>query len=626
MPGLLMGKAAGELSLEETQRELRERCRHPTGNWEPVDWQAHQGSIPDCIAAMARRRPNHLAAYDHQTSLTYAELDQAANRVANAVLAERGPGQEVVALFVGVDVPAVTAALGVLKAGKAYVGLDASLPEKRLLYILADTEAKLILADSLHFAQAQKLAGSERQVIQVEGLAAGSTKASEVPISLDAPALLNYTSGSTGQPKAVVQSHSSAYRQAVRYASDYCLSDADRQAFRGSLAYAASFWVIFGPLCVGAATAPFDTRLLGIPRLVDWLLQTEPTVLGGLSLSRQLASDHPQQRFTSLRLVSMGGDTIYRKDVQAIMRIFPNALIATGFGISEAGRVTQLMLDSAEMLDWDVLPLGLPSPGVRIKIVSDEEREVAPGDVGEIVVLGRGLAAGYWRRPDLTAARFRTVEALGPEPAYFTGDLGRQTPDGLLFHMGRKDHMVKIRGYQVFTNEVESILREVEGVCETCVMAHTLPGGSQRLAAYLVVDRLVFPGVAALHARFQDIPRYMAPQNYVFLDSLPKTPTGKPDRARLPVPRRSRMGVTAEYVAPRDPTEKVLARIWGQVLEIEGLGIHDSFLELGGDSLDSTRIINQAAAFFRVGISLREFFDALTIAEMAGLIRTARQE
>ena len=357
---------------------------------------------------------------------------------------------------------------------------------------------------------------------------------------------------------------------------------------------------------------------------MKWLQETEPTILGGRTVVHQIASNNPQQRFPSLRVVSMGGDTIFREDAKACMRVFPNAVISVGLGLSEAGRVTQLLLDSPEMLDWDVLPLGFPVRGVQIKLLSDDGREVLSGEVGEIVILGRGLATGYWRRPELTASQFRTVESLGPEPAYFTGDLGRQTPDGLLHHVGRKDHMVKIRGYQVFTNEIEGILRQVEGVREVCVLAHTLPEGTRRLVAYLVVDRQLFPGASALYAQFKDIPRHMAPQSYVFLDAVPKTPNGKVDRGRLPVPRRSRLGVTAGYVAARDPTEKVLAHIWGKVLRVDGLGINDNFLELGGDSLDSTRIVSQAVDLFRVDISLREFFDALTIAEMAAIIRSAR--
>jgi acyl-CoA synthetase (AMP-forming)/AMP-acid ligase II/acyl carrier protein len=326
-------------------------------------------------------------------------------------------------------------------------------------------------------------------------------------------------------------------------------------------------------------------------------------------------------RLPSVRLVTMGGDTIFRKELEAFMRLVPNALVTVGLALSEAGRVTELLLDSPEMLQWDVLPLGLPVPGVGIHLLSEDDREVGPGDVGEIVVVSPGLAPGYWRRPELTAARFRKVESLGSATAYFTGDLGRWTPDGLLHHMGRKDFMVKIRGYQVFTNEIEAILRQVEGVQDACVVAQPLPDSSRRLIAYLVVDRQAFPGVAALYASFQDLPRHMAPQGYVFLDALPKTPTNKPDRARLPLPRRSRLGVTAAYLEPRDEIEEALALIWGQVLEIEGLGADDNYLELGGDSLDSMRIISQVSSLFRVNIPLGEFFQTLTIAEMAAAIR-----
>lgn len=612
------------VTTRKRQQELQGRCRHPTGNRRPIDLGSLHPSIPDRIAAVAKESPDHLAVRDPQTSLTYAELDQAANQVANAILERRGPGQEVVALLMGVDARTVTAALGVLKAGQIYVGLDASSPRKRLAYILEDTEARLILTDRRHLAQAQELAGSTRQVLQVEGLAAGDPRPPSVPTPLHAPALINYTSGSTGEPKGVVQSHGSAYWQAVRYASDYFLSDADQFAFRGSLAYAASIWVIFGPLCVGAATAPFDLRRHGLRQMVQWLLDTEPTLLGGLNSIRQIAANYPDQRFPSLRLVSMGGDTIFRDDVLACMHRFPNALIATGLGLSEAGRATQLFLDSPEMVDWEILPLGFSVPGKQIKILSDEGREAKAGEVGEIVILGPGLAKGYWRRPDLTAAKFRRLDALGPKPAYLTGDLGRQTPEGLLQHVGRKDHMVKIRGYQVFTNEIEGLLRQVAGVRDVCVLAHSIPGGTRRLVAHLAVDPATFPGVAALYAQFEDIPSYMAPQSYVFLDELPKTPTGKVDRGRLAMPQRSRLHVTAGYVAPRDGTEEALARIWGKVLEIDGIGVQDSFLELGGDSLESMRIINLVTSFFGVEITPGEFFEALTIAEMADIIRAGR--
>lgn len=610
--------------MEERQQELRAQCYHPTGNWQPVDWLKPQQSIPDRIAAIAQSTPNHLAVYDPQTTLTFAALDKAAKQVANAILQERGPGQEVVALLVGVDATAVNAALGVLKAGKIYVALEPSFPRERSLYILGDTGAKLIQADGWYLAQARELAGSGRQVIQIEELADGDPSAPDLAVPLDALALLNYTSGSTGQPKGVLQSHASAQMQAVRRYASFHTCAADQLAFSGALAWAASTWNIFGPLCLGASIGPLDIQRHGVDRLVSWMLETEPTMFVGRMLAQQIFKHSPHQQFPSVRLATMGGDAIFREDAKAYLSMFPNATFTVGLALSEAGRVTELILDPAEPVAWDVLPLDLPVPGLQIKIVSDDDREVEDGEVGEIAILGPGLAAGYWRRPELTASQFRTVPSLGPEPAYFTGDLGRQTPDGLYHHMGRKDFMVKIRGYQVFTNEIESILQQVEGVVDVCVIAHTPPDGSRRLVAYLVVDAGTFPGVASLYAQFHDLPRHMAPQAYVFLDELPRTPNGKPDRARLPVPRRSRLNVTAGYAVTRDAVEQALVLIWSKVLGIEGLGIHDNFLELGGDSLESMRIINHVVSFLQVDIAPSEFFGALTIAQMAEIIRAAQ--
>ena len=614
--------AATRHSLWDRQQQLYERCRHPTGDWHPLEWQVPEQAIPERIAALARQAPGRLAVYDHQAALTYSALDQAANRVANAILAERGPGQEAVALLVGVDAPAITAALGVLKAGKIYVGLEASFPQKRSRQILDHAQATVIVTDGQRLALARDLAGTDGKVIQLERLADGDERAPGVSIPLDALAILNYTSGSTGQPKGVAQSHLSAFAQAVRFASYYHVCHKDRVAFFGSLAWAGSFWTVFGPLCLGASIGPLDFRQHGMRRLTAWLQETQATLVVGLAVVRQIAYDNPEERFSSVRLVHMGGDTIYRRDVQACMRVFPNALIAVGLGTTEAGRVTEFLFDSPEMPEEDVVPLGFPVPGLRIRLLSDDGKAVAQGEVGEIAALSHHLAAGYWRLPDLTAARFPSAGVLGAEPAYLTGDLGRQRPDGCLEHVGRKDYRVKIRGYQVYTNEIEAMLRGVEGVREACVVAHALPEGAQRLAAYLVVDRRVFAGPGALHARFVDLPAHMVPQSYVYLDALPKTPTGKIDRQHLPLPRHSRLNVTAEHVAPRNPTEEVLTEIWREVLAIEGLGVNDDFLQLGGDSLQATRIVNRVVERLGVPISLGELLSAPTIAEMATIIRS----
>jgi amino acid adenylation domain-containing protein len=586
-----------------------------------VDWRNPGQSIPDQVAAIARQSPDRPAAYDHQATLTYASLDRAANQVANAILAERGPGREVVGLLVGVDLSALVAALGVMKAGKTYVALEGSFPQQRSLFILGDAGVKLLLSDGVHLSQAQELAEGARQVLQIEELGQGDPNPPAVPVPLDAPAILNYTSGSTGQSKGVLQSHHTAAAQGVRRFGYFRTSSADRVVVLGSLAWAASIWNIFGPLYLGACVGLFDVRRHTTSELITWLEETEPTIVSGRVITRQIMHSDFQPRLPSVRVATMGGDTLYPEDAEAAFRLYPNALVAVGLGLSETGRVTQLLLDSPEMLAWDVLPLGLPMPGMRIKLLDENEQEVAPGEIGEIAVASPCLAAGYWRRPELTAARFRRIEALGSDPAFLTGDLGRRTPDGLLHHMGRVDHMIKIRGYQVLTNQVESILRQVPGVKEACVAGHTPPDGNRQLVAYLVVDPGSFPGFAVLHAQFEDLPRHTAPQSYVLLEDLPKTAGGrKVDRSRLPVPERSRLGVAAAYAAPRDPVEEILAELWGGVLGIDGIGIHDNFLELGGDSLHAIRICAQMEAVLGLHLSPGEFFETPTVAQMAAQI------
>jgi amino acid adenylation domain-containing protein len=598
---------------------------HPSGTFTPYDWQASGRTIPDRFAEIADQFPDRLATYDFARHLTYGELDRAANRVANVLLAECGGAREPVIILAGVNTAATVAALGVFKANKFYVGLEPSFPLARARQIIADTQATVILAESEHLALARELAGPEHQIVELDALATGDDEWPKARINLDAIALLNYTSGSTGQPKGVVQTHRSALAHAARYANAYRLSDADRMMTTESLAWAGTFWDIFGPLCLGACVASFDVTRHGMHRLSGWIRETGVTVMSGMTMIIRLARDYPDERYPGVRLLQLGGDTVYRVDVEACQRVYCNAVVAVGLGMSEAGRVAEMFILPGTGLDHDVAPVGFAVPGVRLLLRADDDSEVPPGEPGEIVIRSASLAQGYWRRPELTDEKFRPDPGGGSERTYATGDVGRRGADGILQHLGRKDFQVKIRGYSVPTNEVESGLLEIAGVREACVVAAHLPDGNQELVAYLAAepDRRVAAETIRRTLRAR-LPEHMVPHRFVFLDRLPRTLTGKVDRLALPARDSERPELEADFVAPRTPLEAGVAAIWSEVLAIESVGIHDRFLDLGGDSLRASQILARVIDQFGAELNLRVLLETPTIAEMATVI-TQRQ-
>ena len=591
---------------------------HSCAAFTPCDWQAPGQTIPHRFTEIADRFPDRLATLDFARRLTYAELDRAANRVANGLLAARGGNQEAIVIIAGVNATATVAAMGVFKANKFFVGLEPSFPLARARQIVADTQATVILAESAHLDLARELAAPDHRIIDLDALSTGDDGRPGVRIDPDAIALLNYTSGSTGQPKGVVQTHRSALAHAVRYANAYRLSDADRLMKSESLAWAGTFWDVFGSLCLGACVASYDVTLQGMHRLPGWLRETGVTVMSGMTMIIRLARDYPDERYPGVRLLQLGGDTIYRSDVDACQRVYCNAVVAVGLGMSEAGRVAEMFIPPGMRLDHDVAPVGFDVPGLRLLLLADDGSEAPPGEPGEIAVRSAFLAQGYWRRPELNDEKFRPDPRGGAERTYVTGDVGRRGTDGILQHLGRKDFQVKIRGYQVPTNEVESGLLEIPGVREACVVAARLPDGNQELVAYLAVNPDRHVTTEAVRGRLSaQLPEHMVPHRFVLLDRLPRTLTGKVDRLALPARESDRPELETNFVAPRTPVETALAAIWREVLAIDVVGIHDRFLDLGGDSLRATQILARVIDQFGVELEHRVLLQTPTIADMA---------
>ena len=583
--------------------------------------------IPARFAAQVARHPDRPAVVSAECSLTYAELAATAGRVARAVVAELGEGEEPVALLFGHGPGLIAAILGVLEAGKIYVALDAGEPDARQTYVLDDTQARLLLTDAAHRAQAEQLAGP-RRVLDCDSL--GAPAAAPRPgraIAHDAGSLILYTSGSTGRPKGVLHSHRSILVDARNCTNDMRIAPADRLALIHSCSQANSVRNIYGALLNGAALCTLDLAAAGVPRLPAWLRATEITILHTLATTfrRLVRSLGPDDTFPALRVLRLGGEPISRDDVAEFQRWFaPSCVLMHAMGPTETLTVARHFITHDSRSAEAKVPVGPPMRDKDVLLLDEARREVPRGEVGEIAVRSRYLALGYWRRPDLTAAAFLPDPAGGDARIYLTGDLGVMRPDGWLVHMGRKDFQVKIRGQRVEVGEVEAALRGLPSV--RAAIVHSQPqGGEPRLVAYVVPTAGDAPTVSELRrALAGSLPDYMVPTAFVFLDDLPQLPNGKVNRRGLPAPDRARPALDTPYAAPRTPFEQQLARLWSEALEVEPVGIHDHFLDLGGHSLLAGHVLARIVERFEIELTMQDVAAAPTVAELAAVLVVRR--
>lgn len=603
------------------QRALREQCQKRVDPRDWFDWETPGYTIPGRFAEMVERYPDNLAVLDDVVTLTYRELDSESNCVANALLAEGKDGPGFIGLFVSSSAMALIAMLGVVKAGKAYLGFDDVLPEGRFEQILNDADCVTVMSDREHTALAQRSAANGRHLIHLDHAGRYPTTPPQVEISPDMVAALIYSSGSTGRPKGIVHTHHSVVAQAAAYMANCHLNSADRVANFSTLAWAATFWRYCGTLFFGAAVATIDPRRRNTEQIIQWLAESAITLMSGRANIRRIMDAAGERRLHSVRLISIGGDTIYRHDIEACRRVFPEALVAVGLGMTEAGRTTDWIIDAGTALDEVVVHVGLPAPGYAIRLLDDEGQDVGTGGSGEIAIESYGLAQGYWKQPELTAEKFRQSTSSSSPRVYLTGDVGRFGADGALWHLSRKDFQIKIRGYQVPANEIEGLLLAQPGIHEACVMKRHARDGHELLVAYIVVapdfDLKTDDLQSALAA---ELPAYMTPHQIVIVPYIPQTPSMKPDRNRLPAPDRVRPRLQTPFVAPALPVEKRLAAIWEEILDITPVGINDEFVALGGDSLRAAQVSNRLVTDFDMNLPVTELLVESTVASMAARV------
>jgi amino acid adenylation domain-containing protein len=579
-------------------------------------------SIGERFLAAVRLHPGRLAVKTRQHAWTYEDLNAAAERIAAAL--PRGGEEESprAALLFGHGAPMIAALVGSLKAGHAYVPLDPSHPRERLLQILEDSGARVLVADRAHRALAERLAGAGMALVDAEAALAGNgATGARSRVSPDGLAYLLYTSGSTGRPKAVMQSHRNVLHHIRNYTNGLHLAAEEGLTLLASYGFDAAVMDIFGALLNGAALHPIDVRLDGLEHLREALHGEEITVYHSTpSLLRALASVlREDEVLEGVRLVVLGGEEAHRQDLEIYRRHFgPRCLLVNGLGPTESTLALQYFVGPESRLTGSAIPVGYPVEGVEVWLLDGEGRRNPVK--GEIVLRSAHLALGYWRQPELTRVAFPVDADAGGPRVYLTGDLGRMRPDGALEFIGRKDRQIKLRGIRIDPGEIEWSLTRHPGVREAVVLSLDDRRGDGRLVAYVTL-RPPAPSRDELRAFLEArLPGYMVPADFVTLPCLPLTPNGKVDRRALPEPETDAENGEAAHEGPRTALEEVLAVMFAELLDRERVGVHDDFFALGGHSLLATRLASRVRVALEVDLPLRLLFEKRTVSALAAAL------
>jgi amino acid adenylation domain-containing protein len=618
----------GELRSPTSSPALPERSVGPTIDFTPFPKEDVERSIPERFEKMVTMYPDRPAVKMGPRSLIYEQLNQAANRIARVILEMRGPGSEPIALLFEHGTEVIAPILGVLKAGKFFVSLDPTFPMEWNRYVCEDSGSRVIITDRHNAVIARSLAKELDRLIIVEDLDTASSVANfGVYIAPSALACLIYTSGSTGTPKAVIQNHRNFLHATMRRINSFHISVADRLTLLSS-GFNQALMNIFSALLSGACVCPFNAKKASAGELVRWLEDEGITIYhSSASLFRQVRDTLTgNEDLSRIRLVRSASEAVTKGDVKLFRKHFsPKCIYVNGLSTTETGTATLSFIDQNTPIATERVPIGYPLQDIEVLLLDDGGQPVPTGHTGEIAIRSSYLSPGYWRRADLTAAKFLADPQGGHKRIFLTGDLGRELNDGCVEHLGRKDFRLKIRGYPVESGDVETKLLDHPGVKEVAVIGHEAQTGQTRLIAYIVPTQRPGPNVTEFRSFLSKaLPDFMIPSLFVALDNLPRTLNGKVDRRALPDFAHSRPDLDHSFVPPRHTIERELARIWEDVLALDQIGIHDNFFDLGGHSLAATRIVTRVIEKFHLELPLQVLFDSPTVEKMAAAIKDAQ--
>jgi amino acid adenylation domain-containing protein len=583
-----------------------------------------EGSILNRFEFIANQYAERLAIKTSSHKLTYKDLNIAANQVAHAILHKCGKGSEPIAVLFEHEASLIIALLGILKAGKAYVVLDSSQPFARLTYILKDLETCLIITNHENCSLACELAQNQYQLLNIDELSSISCDENlGLSISSDSLAGIFYTSGSTGNPKGVERDHRMVLHRTWIETNDYKICADDKISLLYSCSFGASVVDIFNALLNGATLCLYDLKKVGLNSLTDWLLEEEITFLHlpVIVFQQWLDTLTGETKIPKLRQITPSGK-LYKRDLERFRKHFPQGCtLIQRLSSTEAGMIRRFIIDQQTEITNNVVPVGYPVEEQEVFLLNEAGEKVGCNQIGEIAVKSRYLAPGYWRNPELTRQKFLSSPDGDATRVYHTGDLGRLQPDGCLEFLGRKDFMVKIRGYRVELSEIEAALFELDTIKQAVVVAQNDQSSEPCLVAYIVPSHQSAPNVSTLRrALANKLPDYMIPSFVVVLDQLPLTPNGKVDRLRLPPVNKTRPELNTPLMTPQNELEQELIKIWEGILGVQPVGTCDNFFDLGGNSLLGMQLFKEIEQKLGKNLPLTTLFQAATVTELAHIL------
>jgi amino acid adenylation domain-containing protein len=551
-----------------------------------------------------------------QRSLTYAELYRLANQLGHKLRDLGVQPNQLVAVVMEKGWEQVVAVLGILMSGAAYVPIDPKLPQERRSHLFAQADIQLVVTQPCVDKRLYWSEGIQRICVDsknVETRYISSLQPIQKPEDI---AYVIYTSGSTGLPKGVAIDHRGAVNTILDINHRFNVQTSDKVFALSALNFDLSVYDIFGTLAAGGTIIIPDACTVQEPsHWAELMKQEKITVWNSVPALMQMMVDYGTNNpaiFQNLRLVMMSGDWLPLNLPNQIKGLNPETQVISLGGATE-GSIWSIYYPIASVNpDWKSIPYGKPLQNQRFYVLNHALEPCPIWVTGQLYIGGIGLAKCYWRDEAKTSASFITHPRTG-EKLYKTGDLGRYFPDGNIEFLGREDFQVKIGGYRIELGEIEAALLKHSAVKEAVVNA-VGETTHKRLVAYLVLDSLQNPTSDELRSFLSEkLPAYMIPTAFVMLENLPLTANGKVNRQALPIPSAV-PELESTVIAPRNPTETILTRLWFEVLGVEKIGIYDNFFDLGGDSILVTQLIAKVREAFNIELPLRDFFETPTIA------------